>query len=257
MTDLELVVLWERMKEDGVLPRPFVFTSSTLLHRDYEREKMQTEDRLRDEVVPTLGGILEVVARPDIRVVVYGWDPRNPKDPESYIRLLAVRRADRAFLLTQKPGETIWHSGGFTIVEHHVLALSDAVVSALHQPCAGSRGEVVLTTMGDRTAELDDTYYRPVHRAADDTPQQRSAEFRSSAADSVGVIEISQGASVFGPRGITRHVLRWRDIVGDGRYAITPGPPPVAIPAGNRRMTELLNSRLADVVRTIKDEPTR
>ncbi|MEU4342430.1 hypothetical protein AB0H00_14360 [Nocardia sp. NPDC023852] len=39
------------------------------------------------------------------------------------------------------------------------------------------------------------------------------------------MIGIEQGRLRFGPRGITRRALAWRDLADDGRYVITRGTP--------------------------------
>ncbi|WP_306360364.1 hypothetical protein [Nocardia sp. CC227C] len=48
--------------------------------------------------------------------------------------------------------------------------------------------------------------------------------------------------------------MRWRDIVDDGRYAVTGDDPPVATGVDAERSTVLVNSEIAEVVRAIRKE---
>ncbi|WP_328394004.1 ESX secretion-associated protein EspG [Nocardia sp. NBC_00416] len=252
-TDLEFFALWEGT-QDGVLPSPFFFTSDIPLYRDFLAAKQHALQRLRDRLGYTADDLLGIMTRPDLRIAVRGTNEENPR---LRIRLLAVRRADRGLLISQQPGETLEDSGGFTVVEQHASELPRMIVSGLPTAPAGKRGEVVLTDIAEHAADYDYTYSRPVHRAADDEVQRSAGEFRRVDTDSVGMIDICQGVSVFGPSGISRYRSGWRDLAGDGRYLVTPGPPAVATPVDRRRMVEALDRVIADVLRTMKDEPVR
>ncbi|MEV6273920.1 ESX secretion-associated protein EspG [Nocardia sp. NPDC051832] len=251
LSDLEFVALWEPFRA-GTVPRPFQFTSRIPDYDDYQREKEAIRDRMRNTLGQELGGALEAAACPDIRVVVAGYDGADPKDPKAQVRLLAVRRGGLGYVLVQLPGETQWHSGGYIIAEHDALVLAMAVAEALPDKSAGRLGRLVLPRQGD---DMDHSYQRSVaHELTHDPDRDRAVEFRRSQICGQGSIEISQGSSRFGPRGIVRRVLSWRDLDRDGRYAVTAANPPVAIGAGAERLAGLINAEIAEVVLAIKDE---
>ncbi|MGO4649489.1 ESX secretion-associated protein EspG [Nocardia sp. 2YAB30] len=253
-TDIEFVVLWQPLKED-FLPKPFVFTSRIPRYTDYLRELRETSERLGATMDPAFDDVLDVVARPDIRVVVRGVDGKNPQNPKGSIRLLAVRRGEQAYLLTQLPGETLGHSGGFTVAECDPLRLADAVVAELPAVAAGRQGEIVLVGGADAGDDTDYAYGRSqLWDPVEDMVHSRADRFLRSAVTSVGGIEISQGTSRFGPRGRVSRVLGWRDLDGDGRYAISADTPPVAVAADSKRLVTMINAQVVVIIRAIKDE---
>ncbi|MFQ6324614.1 ESX secretion-associated protein EspG [Nocardia sp. CWNU-33] len=251
-TDLEFVVAWETYQAD-LLPAPFVFTSRTPLYDDYQREKRELRAQLGNTLDNNLARVMDVVARPDIRVELQGWGS-DSEDAESQIRLLAVRQAADGYLLKQLPGETAWHSGGYTITECAPLELADVLLAELPEVAAGKLGDIVLAEQ-TKSADLDYSYGRSfINDSFDDTVERQADQFVRAPSTGEGIISIEQGMSRFGPRGITRRRLCWRDLEDDGRYAITTAIPPVAVPADTKRLTTLLNSGIAEVVKAIKDE---
>ncbi|BDU02465.1 hypothetical protein IFM12276_54930 [Nocardia sputorum] len=252
-TDLEFLVLWEDFGEVGV-PRPFSFTSRTPLWNDYLVEKSQTRAALLASSTPARKEMLEDLHRPDIRLRVLAFDGRDYTNVANNVRLMAARRADRGYLVTQLPGETVGHSGGFTVTECAAVELADVVVRALPEVESGKRADIVLADE-DEDAELDYEYgASAVRDSFQGSVHDRSADFRSAATERFGFIDVLQAHSIFGPRGMTRHRLKWRDLVDDGRYVIDDGHPPVATAADGRRMVSVINARIAEVVRAIKDE---
>lgn len=251
-TDLEFVVTWESRQAD-ILPAPFVFTSRTPLYHDYQREKREMRERLRTTADPEFDRVVDIVARPDIRIEVHGWG-RDHEDAGSQIRLLGVRRGNDGYLLKQLPGETAWHSGGYIVTECAPLELAGALIAELPEVSAGDRGEIVLATRS-HDPDVDYTYGRSiVHDSFDDTVQQQTTSFLGAPTTGQGVITIGQGVSRFGPRGVVRIQQHWRDVEDEGRYAITLGPSPVAVPVDTKRFTTLLNTGISEVISAIKDE---
>ncbi|MEU7764902.1 ESX secretion-associated protein EspG [Nocardia sp. NPDC049190] len=251
-TDLEFVVAWETAQAD-ILPAPFVFTSRTKYYNDYQREKREIRAQLRGKLNGSFDSVLDVVAQPDIRVVLHGWGS-DEEDAASQIRLLAVRREGYGYLLKQLPGETAWHSGGYTVTECAPLALAETLTAELPEVAAGELGDIVLAKQTN-SADLDFSYGRSfVHDSFDDTAEQQADKFLRATTTGQGMIVIAQGMSRFGPRGMTRKQMFWRDLDGDGRYAITAANPPVAVAADAKRLTMLVNSGIAEVVKAIKDE---
>lgn len=252
-TDLEFVVLWEDFGEPGP-PRPFSFTSRTPLLDDYRDEKAEVRAALRASSTPAMREMLADLYRPDIRVRVLGFDGRDYTNVANNVRLMAARRADRGYLVTQWPGETVGHSGGFTVTECAAVELADVVVRALPEADPGKRADIVLADENEGL-DLDYDYgASSVRDSFEASVHDRSAEFLSAPAERFGFIDVLQAHSIFGPRGMTRHRLKWRDLVDDGRYVIDDGHPPVAMAADKRRVVSVINARIAEVVRAIKDE---
>jgi hypothetical protein len=251
-TDLEFVVAWESRQAD-ILPAPFVFTSRTPLYHDYQREKREVRERLRTTLDPEFDRVVDIVARPELRIEVHGWG-RDEEDADSQIRLLGVRRGNDGYLLKQLPGETAWHSGGYIVTEYAPLELAGAVTAELPEVGAGERPESVLAFASGATG-VDYSYGRSVvHDSFEETAEQRTAQFLRAPTTGQGTIRVAQGVSRFGPRGIAAVQLHWRDLEGDGRYAITHGSPPIAAPADTKRLITLLNAALAEVISAIRDE---
>lgn len=253
LTDVEFVAAWAELKEHYV-PEPFTYTSHVAYKDDHDRELIEVRENLRRRWGRELSRIMWEIARPDIRIVVRGMDERDAQNPERRIRMLATRKGDRAYLVHQQPGETIWHAAGFTIAEMPVVDLAAAIVRAMPQVDAGRHVDVVLGE-GRRNEKMDYEYGRSMVRDSfEDGIAERAAWFDSAPTTTVGTIVIAQAYSRFGPRGMVRTHLAWRDLVDDGRYAVIPGNPMMAVAADSKRMVTLINARLVEVVRAIKDE---
>ncbi|MGW5450594.1 ESX secretion-associated protein EspG [Nocardia sp. NPDC003979] len=253
LTDLELVVIWESLGEAGTLPHPFVFTSRTPLYYDYMREKRKVGMVLSTKLDSSFKNVLEVLTQPDVRIVVNGMDSRDPQRADGRVRMLGMRRANRGYLITQVPGETYMHSGGFTVTECDPLKLADIIVSALPSAEAGRMPEIPLIETAATDVEYD--YGRSfVEDDFDERAKVRSTKFLAMPTASVGSIGVVQGHSDFGPRGITERWLEWRDLEDDGRYVVTPGPSSTAVSADSAKLISMVNARIAAIVRAIRDE---
>ncbi|MFB8002142.1 ESX secretion-associated protein EspG [Nocardia sp. NPDC056000] len=251
-TDLEFLALYQERGEE-VLPEPLMFTSRTEWWSQHLDNMARTRDELRHREPDWLEAF-DVLLLPDVRVEVRGWDGLDPANPTGSIRVLGARRGDFGYLVVQQPGETVSHSAGFSISECDARQLATELLTALPDTAPGRGGELVLAEPAD-TDEHDYGFgMSPAHESMDGTVIDRAAEFLAAPAVSRGIIEVVQGHSRFGPRGITRHQLRWRDLVEDGRYLITGDFPPVAAPADRRRMITDLDTRIAAVLEAIEDE---
>ncbi|MET9027637.1 ESX secretion-associated protein EspG [Nocardia sp. NPDC004168] len=246
---LEFAAAWHAAKES--LPDPFFYLSGTTYYDDARRQKAEAWQRIQARWGRALEELMDVLTVPDIRLVIRGIDGRDARNPKGAIRMLAGRKGDRAFLVTQKPG-TERRTEGFTVAEHDVLSLGHSVAEALPKVDAGRGSAFDLIEPGGDG--LDYSYGRSLVNDVEDRTAGRSESFDRAPAATVGTIVVEQGHSRFGPRGITRAHLAWRDLVDDGRYAIVPGSPPTVLAADVRRLTELINARIAEVVQAIKDE---
>ncbi|NEW39049.1 ESX secretion-associated protein EspG [Nocardia cyriacigeorgica] len=252
-SDIEFFVLWKSVGRGG-LPFPLYYLGRTEDPERFKAELLAAREEVDRRLGRSFDPILATIADPDLRIVVNGGDGRAPREPEGLVRLIGARRQSSGYLLKQLPGESYWHSGGFTVTECEAVGLADSVVAEMPEAEPGKQRDVVLPaeSPGD---ELDHAYGgSAVHDSFDDSTAQRGAAFLATPAPSYGTIDVVQGFSIFGPRGITKHRLRWRDLEGDGRYVIGDETPPVARPADRKHLTNTINTRVAAVIRAIKDE---
>ncbi|MEV6280995.1 ESX secretion-associated protein EspG [Nocardia sp. NPDC051832] len=249
-TDLEFVVLWEELREHR-LPAPFIYTSRTEYLHEAERAKREAREGLRERGDSSFDGVLAAVARPDLRITVSGCAAADPEDPRGRIRVHAARSGPRCFVLTQLPGETIWHSGGFTVAEYNALEMADAVVARMPAYPGGHRQHLTFpATLENSDCEYGQSWVRET----DDSPRTDPVgEFWSAPVLRFGIIQIEQGSSRFGPRGVARRALAWRDVAEDGRYVLA-GDPAAAMGVDARHLIARINSEIAWIVRAIKDE---
>ncbi|NNH70266.1 ESX secretion-associated protein EspG [Nocardia uniformis] len=246
-TETEFAVLWRDAVGDQ-LPAPFLFTSAAPNQATFRAEQEAAREIARDKDSRDIATILDTMSEPDLHLSVYGGDHADPMQPGSIIRVLAVRRRERGFLITQSPGKSYFHRGGYTVNECDPLRLADELVDALPAADPGSLGEIALAASGD---DLADERHRSPVALRENSTAYRSARFLRAPTTISGEIEITQGSSVFGPRGINRHTVHWRDVVGDGRYVIIGRN---AMAADSKQFAAVLNSRIAIVIRAIKEE---
>lgn len=255
-TDIEFYALWTAATGELGLPFPFHFTARTLDSHKFRFEQRQARAGLRERLGETLDPVLDVLAHPDIRVVVSGSDHREGDEPRSVVRLFGARRDAAGYVVSSLPGESFWHSGGFTVTGCDAVRLADELVAELPDMPAGSRGETVLPR---RAGAVDREEVRPrkaptVRDSFDASEFERGSAFLAAPVSCVGTIGVEQGSSIYGPRGITRHRMEWRDLVDDGRYLIRGADTPIAAPADTELLKGAINSMVAQVVRVIKDE---
>ncbi|KQY33243.1 hypothetical protein ASD42_15300 [Nocardia sp. Root136] len=250
-TPVEFAAMYDELKEES-LPEPLSYRGAARTYADSVRVKHEAWQALRRRSNGELEVLTEALTCPDIRVIARGIDGREPENPKRSLRVLAVRKGDNAFVVRQKPGATMSDSTGFTVTRHDALALGDAVASLFPVADPGRRRDFELVDTA--APDVDFSFSRSlVHDTGDDSAAV-GAEFLRESDDLAGTIEIEQGWSRFGPRGILRLYLVWRDVVDDGRYVIVPGTPPRVVPADRRRLVSLINAQIAEVVRAIKDD---
>ncbi|MGW4242993.1 ESX secretion-associated protein EspG [Nocardia sp. NPDC004722] len=257
-TDLEMLSVWQSLGEES-LPVPLTFASRTQWWDDHLANMARTREGLRDREFDYLD-VLQAVRAPEVRVEVHGWDGRDRLSASSTIRLLGVRSGEAGYLLVQHPGETYRHSSGFTLSEFYAEELAERVVAALPDTPAGrdfpgaQGGDLVLAETED-VEEVDYEFgMSPAHETLEGTTVTRAADFLAAPVPSTGTIDVVQGRSRFGPRGIARYRMQWRDLENDGRYVVTGEHPPVAAAADHRRLVDILNVHIAEVVQVIADE---
>lgn len=250
-SDTEFVTRWMALSE-GSLPKPLFALGRYESLEQANRDRRAIRARIAADPDKSFDGVLDIVARPEIRIVVDGQDHRVTDRREAWVRALGVRRGSRGFLLTQRPGETVLHSAGFVVEECEATDLADLIVGVLPEAKAGAGGDIELA---GRHTELDYGYRQPIVSDAYDEPlTDRSAQWLAAKVDTVGNITISQAESAFGPRGRQSYTVTWRDLDAEGRYVIADPAASVALAADRRRMVGLLNTHIAEIVKTIRDE---
>jgi hypothetical protein len=248
-TDLEFNLLCEEVRQ-GELPAPFVFTSRTRLEADYEQEKAQVRQRLRQRLDHDLDALAGALAEPDVFLVAHAWNDQDFGNPEARTRVHAVRHRARGYVITQRPGETLAHSGGFDAFECDPHALADTVVGLLPRSGAGRLDDIRLSLPATEPGPEPE---RPAATISDnDDPDDdafRSATFFDTAAVSTGIVKVLQGRSKYGPRGRVEAGLLWRDLPDDGRYVMPlDDPAPVATAMGSDRLALWVRDRIEAIL---------
>lgn len=248
-TEAEFYVLWkDRAGEEP--PEPFIFTSSTRTADEFDNELREARESLSGRLNGDFHSVFEAIANPDLYLTAYGWDDENRWTTDSQICVRATRKGPKGYVITQLPGATYWRRGGYTVVECDPIRLADAIVGAMPPVERGSWGDIGLVS---RDQDMDHDYGRSSVAAGPDTAMSRTAEFLRAPTTTAGDIQVVQGNSAFGPRGIIRHRIRFRDIAEDGRYAITDNPEQ-ALAVDEARFVSVLNNYVAAIIRAIKDE---
>lgn len=253
---MEFHVLWSD-RTGGRLPFPLRFTARTRDADRWEADVIRTRSELRERLGTSFDQVLAALIAPDIRISVHGSDHRKPEEPESLIRMMGARRGTRGYIVQTVPGENFWYSKGFTVRQCDAVRLADEMTALMPEGEMGKQAEIVLPAVGGPAGQDRPSGGPNVRDTFTLTPQQRGAAFLAAPASCVGAVQIEQGTSIYGPRGITRFRLDWRDVVDDGRYVIRDNEPPVAVPADAKVLTTLINAKVAQVVRAIKEERQR
>jgi hypothetical protein len=252
LTDFELNVRWRELSAERHLPKPLYFTSRIMMDEDYQREIAIVSDQLKGRLDLSFDSALGIMIDPDVRLGVHGFDGREPRNAAGRIRVAAARKWERCVVITQIPGETIYHSGGYVVSECESTELARLLVEQLADVDAGKRGRVELSGAADYSfgrsvaAESSDAEEY-------DTVAERSEAFRSTPATTIGQIEIRQGSSRFGPRGVSHRTLEWRDLVDDGRYVMDDNGT-VAVPVDRDGLRAMVDTDIGMVIGAIEDE---
>lgn len=250
-TDLEFLVMWEGVQKD-FLPIPLSYVAPPTWD-EFDRRKGDARDRLFRSRNRDFDEVLEALARPDIRVSIRALDDRDPEKPETSIRIHGVRKGDRGFVVRQLPGETNWHSAGFEITECEAITLADAVVQELPDAPASKISDLLLAS-NDGASEGYEYLESAVFDSFEDSVDRKIEQFFATPVSTIGLIEIVQGISRFGPRGVLRRQLEIRDLIDDGRCVITSDSPRIASGVDAKGLVAKINLEIAEVIRVIRDE---
>lgn len=248
-SEAEFYTLWMDQAKDE-LPDPFLFTSATRTADELEAELRVAREGLSRKQVGDFHLLFDAMVNPDLYLTASGWNEQDRFGKNSVTSLRATRKGAKGYVITQLSGETYWHRGGYTVVECDPLRLADAVVDAMPAVESGRRGAIELDADEDG---LDREFGRSVVSAPAGTAIARARAFFGTEVTTAGSIEIVQGRSIYGPRGVTRHQVGFRDLTDDGRYVLTENPAQ-ARGVDRAGFVSVLNGYVAEVIRVIKDE---
>lgn len=260
-TGFDFYTLWLDATGES-LPEPFWHSHGMDTLERYVAAQLESRERLRTMRDDDFAEMLEALTEPDISIAISGTDGADFKKPDRLVRLGAVRRGGRGYVVRQEASDTFWQAESFTVTPCDAIALAPAVVALMPEEKPGRGADIVLPRREERVLpgerRNEDLDYSFGESAWNDsfveTDKARGERFLQTVPLCHGTIDVVQGHSVFGPRGITRHRLEWRDLEDDGRYVIDDQRPPVATSVDNAKLTAMINTRIASVVRAIKEE---
>ncbi|WP_405489150.1 ESX secretion-associated protein EspG [Nocardia sp. NBC_00511] len=248
-SEAEFYVLW--MDQSGEEPPdPFMFTSATRTAEDFDAELRNARESLSHKLGPNFRAVFDAMADPDLYLTAYGWNEQDRWSTGAMVRVRALCKAAKGYVITQLPGATLWRRGGYTVTECDPALLSAAVVAALPSAERGRQGDIPLVTEEEG---LDHIFGHSRIAADSGADLSKTKEFLTTPATTAGEIHIVQGRSAYGPRGITRHLIRFRDLEDDGRYALVENPAQ-ALAVDEPRFASILDDCIERVLRTIEDE---
>lgn len=233
LTDLQFKVLCEERRIGG-LPRPFTFTSRARYADDYEAGKDEVRAWLRQVDDPRFESMINALTKPDIMVTANLWHEQEYTDPQRCIRVHSVRRDERAYVIVQRPGETVAHSAGFDIAECRPEVLARTVIGLLPEMPAGGDPDAV--RVGSASGDAPPTARESGTSAAILAPGPDS-----------GVLKVIQGHLGFRERGIIHVGLAWCDVPGDGRYVVGP-PLEGAVGMDGTAICAWIDERMAEIM---------
>lgn len=244
-TDLEFRALTNRYLE-GWIPTPLTYTCRTDDSDEYDRQLFETDELLRDRLGPSVGALFDTIHRPEVIIVSHTWCDDDMTNPEKRIRVHGALRDRRACMITQKPAETIYHSGGFTITECDPQELPRLMVAQL--PDTGTGREAVVPIVLEPQREAQYGSRSLAFDSFDDSMETRSLAFLGRRADWTGTIRVLQSRSKYGPSGVMETTMLWRDVTDDGRYLIELGEPELrAVGIGSDQLVRRIEARVEKV----------
>ncbi|MFD3705585.1 ESX secretion-associated protein EspG [Nocardia sp. NPDC058658] len=249
-TETEFFALWQHVTTD-YHPAPFLFTTRTSAHREFEEEKRQALADLDHRLGPDFRAGIAEMARPDIRITAFGVDETvRGESPAVRVRVLATRKGSRGYTIVQHPGESYWYGGGYTITECEAVSIGKAVVDLLPACEPGRHSEIPLPSA---PAPTEQNAPARIFAAAGASASRLHRDFMSPSA-CAGTIEVAQGDSIYGPDGLISRTLTWRDVPGDGRYAVNDTTARTATPVTADRLVSMVNARVSTIVKALRAE---
>ncbi|MQY24976.1 ESX secretion-associated protein EspG [Nocardia aurantia] len=253
LSDLEFLVLRERVLHRD-LPYPFTYVNPRLTtYAEFERLKSAVWRSLQSRWDPNLIDAITQAANPDVRVQVRTWHSTNMEDLSQRFFLVGNRCADRAILVQGYSDNSVDTFDRYRIVDAPAESLSSMVVEALPEMTAGSQSRVDLLTYGQEET-VDHWSKRGFYDTGDNDVDRRSQNWQQASQSLVGIIEIRQGRSKFGPRGMSLTRMFWEDHPGDGRYVIDLAPPMAAVGVDSAGLRARIDRAISETLLVVQDE---
>ncbi|WP_069162228.1 ESX secretion-associated protein EspG [Nocardia altamirensis] len=257
LTSLELVVLWELMSNDK-LPFPLTHWPTHQYEEDYYRAKRATAERLLQYLPADAEQLWEAAVNPDIVIWAAGESPDDETDMSAMTRVVGLRREGYAVVLVQQPGETADRGGDIDVYETDVAGLAKAVIGQLPKVERGKQGEIPILSeqsnaISAQSDDMDYSYGSSQVLEAIDPPQTRSDRWRNAKATQIGELKVEPGSGAHWIQDRRGYLVRWRDLVDDGRYLIEPKPNPIAIPVDDKAFERFVNQRVVELVQRIRE----
>ncbi|MFI5779352.1 ESX secretion-associated protein EspG [Nocardia sp. NPDC051570] len=252
LSDLEFIVLRERLLDRG-LPWPFSYVGPVRSRIDFLHEKARIWSALQANWDPDLADAIVRAAKPDARVQIRAWDSSAVIDPKGRYFLIGNRCGSEAVVVhgyCERHYETY---DRYRIVVCDAHELAGVLVDSLPSMPAGTQGRVEL--MSYRAETMDHWSGRStLYDDGDDNVEFRSVRWQSALRTTVGIIDVRQGRSKFGPQGIVLRRSFWEDHPDDGRYLIDTDPPVAAVGIDAAGLQARIDQEIAEVLRVVQDE---
>lgn len=250
---LEFAVRWNELTGER-LPNPLTIVTNFGSNDDFLAECRRIVAALDSD--PDMDEMLGTLTSPDLTLGVFGLIAPDADD-ERAIRLFAARGGGRCFVVEQQPGETIYHATSFTVTKYGPADWAAAVAARLPGVAAGRHAAVPLVDPGAShtpMGEMDYSFGRSGYRDSFDDSVDEHQRFLNHPVTAVGIIDIVQGKSAFGPAGRARHTVGWRDVAGDGRYVIAHRRPYIARGIDTPSLAAFLDEEIEEIQLVIDDE---
>lgn len=253
ISDLEFMVLRERLLGRN-LPWPFSYVGPMRSHHDVVYEKQRVWAQLQADWDPDLATAVIAAGSPDARVQVRSWDSGDVLHPATRYFLVGNRCGERAVLVHGLCGRSADTYDSYRIVDCDAAGLSAAIVAILPEMPAGPQRRVELMSYHQEETVDHWTGRSTLFDDGSADIDTRSRAWQAAPVTTVGIIDIRQGASKFGPRGIGVRRLFWEDHPGDGRYLIEVNPPVAAVGIDAAGLRTRIDEEIAEILRVAQDE---
>lgn len=252
LTDLEFIVLRDRLL-NRYLPWPFSYVGPVRSRIEFLNETARTWRRLQANWDPDLADAITRAGNPDAKVRIMSWDSSDLLDPSGRYFMAGSRCGSRAVLVQGIYEHSTQSCDRYRIVECDAHELSSVIVDILPEMPAGSQERIELTNSGE-TADGWSRRRSNLYDQGDDGINERSRQWQSAPRTTVGMIEVRQGRSKFGPEGMRPKQLFWEDHPDDGRYLIDLDPPISAVGVDSDNLRQRIDRGIAEMLRMVQDE---
>ncbi len=211
LTPDQFALAWERTDGDRI-PYPLAVRLSARDSGERDAQLARLDEWCSRTLDPDLEAALRVLARPAVRVEVFGRQGLGDQAPP--VRVLGAAAGHVTVVAAQRPGEAADRGGEVLLFVGTPKSLAPRVISVLPERSAGSlpRHSAPLGRVREDSRDLVTV---PV---AGPSEPARIRRLLKQPRDGIGQIIVSarRAGGDLRPLG----VLCWIDIVGDGRYTV-------------------------------------